>query len=172
MAIAPSHLKTNPRNSLALYHRALTYITSALRTLPSITTTSSSNTHQTLTVTSHDAASLKHHLEALVTRYIALIQLQDYISKSTKASPATHAPLIDTLETYNEKVDFQNLVPIKNSKEWKLDPVPAKPVFFDIAWNFVSYPGEGAAEGKKEAKAPEQESSSRKGGFLGGLFGR
>lgn len=97
------------------------------------------------------------------------------MSKSAKAAPATHAPIIDTLDVYNEKVDFQNLVPIGDSKGWNIEPVPVKPIFFDIAWNFVSYPNPEGAEGKKQAKAQGQgqgqEASSKKG-FLGGFFGR
>ena len=112
---------------------------------------------------------MKSHLEALVTRYIALIQLQDYIAKSAKDSPATHAPLIDTLNVYNEKIDFANLVPVKSAGKGGVEPVPVKPVFFDIAWNFVQYP---AKEEKKIAEVKKaDEAAPKKGGFLG-LWGR
>lgn len=77
----------------------------------------------------------------------------------------THAPLIDTLGTYNEKIDFGNLVPLKNGVE----AVPVKPVFFDIAWNFVGYPVKG--EEKSVEVTKEEQALARKGGFLGGLFG-
>ncbi|RPB19445.1 hypothetical protein L211DRAFT_636735 [Terfezia boudieri ATCC MYA-4762] len=161
-AIAPSHLATNTRNTLALYHRALTHITTSLPRLPS----SSSTTK--LDISTTDAQSLKSHLQALVTRYIALIQLQDYIQKTQRDSPAIHAPLIDTLGTYNEKIVFENLVPVNNGVE----PVPVKPVFFDIAWNFVGYPVKGEEKKVEVQKKKEERAQTKKVGFLGGLFGR
>ena len=84
-----------------------------------------------------------------------------------KDSPASHAPLIDTLGTYNEKVVFENLVPVNNGVE----AVPVKPVFFDIAWNFVGYPVKGE-EKRVEVQRKVEEQAPKKGGFLGGLFGR
>ncbi|KAF8419654.1 hypothetical protein EV426DRAFT_538347 [Tirmania nivea] len=162
-AIAPSHLATNSRNTLALYHRALTHITTSLSCLP----TSPSSTK--LEISTSDAQSLKSHLHALVTRYIALIQLQDYIQKTQKDTPVTHASLIDTLGTYNEKIVFGNLVPVKNGVE----AVPVKPVFFDIAWNFVGYAVNGEEKMMEvQNKEKGEQAPVKKGGFLGGLFGR
>jgi len=51
-----------------------------------------------------------------------------------------------------------------------VEAVPVKPVFFDIAWNFVGYPVKG--EEKKVQKKMEEQAPTKKGGFLGGLFGR
>ena len=49
-----------------------------------------------------------------------------------------------------------------------------KPIFFDIAWNFVGYPGqtEEKAGGRANEKANALDGTAKKGGFLGGLFRR
>lgn len=74
-------------------------------------------------------------------------------------------PLVDNLDQYPPAgVDLTNLV----NYPPKLQPIPVKPLFFDIAWNYIEYPGrkkevvengvktstagEGTAEEKKEAR--------------------
>ena len=60
---------------------------------------------------------------------------------------------------------------MKNGVE--VEAVPVKPVFFDIAWNFVGYPVKGEEKELKVQKKEEGEQApTKKGGFLGGLFGR
>lgn len=68
-------------------------------------------------------------------------------------------------------------MPVRNLGKGAVEAVPVKPVFFDIAWNFVEYPGEGEERGKVEGGKKVEEAAAaaaapKKGGFLGGLFGR
>ncbi|KAF8476891.1 hypothetical protein BDZ91DRAFT_672115 [Kalaharituber pfeilii] len=166
-AIAPSHIEHNSRNTLALYYRALTYLSSSIPSLRS-PAKDSTETIRNLNISLQEATSLKQEVEAQVTRHRGLIQLQDYVAKAAKNAPSAHAPLIDTLEAYNGKVDFSNLVPLPP----KVEPVPVKPIFFDIAWNFVEYPQQQRKEVTVQEPAKAQEATPKKGGFLGGLFGR
>ena len=168
--IAASHTATNTRNALALYNRALEYINKSLNSLPAPTSSAPARSHiQTLSIDSNEALALKATLEGSVTRYRALIQLQDYAAKTLNAkSPIAAPPVIDNLGRYSEKVDFGRLVPLPP----KVDAVPLKPIFFDVAWNFVAYPGEEKPVEVVEEQKADEGRAAKKGGFLGGLFGR
>lgn len=168
MAIAPSHLAHNTRNTLALYHLALTHVSRSLPYFPASSSLDASNIHS-LSITSIHATQLKSFLEALVTRFTALIQLQEY-NNANVSGAKDHPPLIDTLNKYSENVNFGRLVPLPP----RIEGVPVKPIFFDIAWNFVGYPGqtEEKAGGRANEKANALDGTAKKGGFLGGLFRR
>lgn len=50
------------------------------------------------------------------------------------------APIVQRLDEYptpGVQVDLNNLVTYPP----KLEPVPVKPLFFDVAWNYIDYPG-------------------------------
>jgi signal recognition particle subunit SRP68 len=77
--------------------------------------------------------TLRHH----INQTQALTELQ----KATDASSAStikSTPLIERLGSYPEgKVNLTNLV----TYPAKVEPVPVKPVFLDVAWNHIQYPG-------------------------------
>jgi len=72
----------------------------------------------------------------------------------------------------------------------RVEPVPVKPLFFDVAWNYIDYPGrarevvesvkkggvdgvgrdESAGEAVEEAVEEEQKETPKKRGWFG--FGR
>jgi len=45
--------------------------------------------------------------------------------------------LIENLGTYAANIDLKNLVTYPP----KLEPIPVKPLFFDVAYNYIEYPG-------------------------------
>lgn len=65
------------------------------------------------------------------------------------------APAVQNLNAYPTpglQVDLTNLV----SYPPKIQPVPVKPLFLDVAWNYIDYPGRGApAVSAPVASAPE-----------------
>jgi signal recognition particle subunit SRP68 len=88
-------------------------------------------------------------LGRLVTQYRALAQLK-VLTGSNKKDTATNTagavkppPLIERLRRneYVEDVDLSNLVNYPPT----LRPVPVKPLFFDLAWNYIHYPSEKGA---------------------------
>ena len=82
--------------------------------------------------------------------------------------------MIERLDEYPpEGVDLTNLVTYPP----KLQPVPVKPIFLDVAWNYIDYPGRPkkgiitATDNKLEETPPKLEPKKEvKKGWFG--FGR
>lgn len=74
----------------------------------------------------------------------------------------TAAPVVERLDDYPlSGVDLSNLVTYPP----KLRPVPVKPLFFDVAWNYIDYPGRGKAaveDGTVAANGAAQQSEEEK----------
>jgi signal recognition particle subunit SRP68 len=66
--------------------------------------------------------------------------------------------LVETLDHYptGGEVNLSNLV----SYPTKLEAVPVKPLFFDVAWNYIEYPGRSP---QPAAQVPLEEIPSSKG---------
>lgn len=164
---------STPKQALALCNRALSFATQASAAsraaLPS-------STSPKLEVSGTQAKTLKENLENLNSHYrgvVALSQLSASSETTSKAGSTNAAPVVERPNEYpsSGSVDLKNLV------SWppKLKPVPVKPLFLDVAWNYVEYPGrapavqapepEKAAVEEKQAERPQ----AKKGWFS---FGR
>ncbi|OCT48158.1 putative signal recognition particle [Cladophialophora carrionii] len=159
LAVGRSHaISDHIPNALALYARALELADTAASKLgasTSLTTTSDDNT----TPPNLDISAKQLHLTAstvrkLVLRYRALAELKSSHATSDASStiPATApkpAPLIERLShnQYIPNLDLTNLV----NYPPKLRPVPVKPLFFDLAWNYIKYPGQKGPEDDVQA---------------------
>lgn len=167
-SIARSHaLLTNRKNALALFHRAHQYISTALPALP---TQPSDPSHEGLSITPTDAGKLVAALSGEVSRYRALVEM-DLLAAKAGTAGEQYGVLLERLDQWPHKVDFQNGI-----VQWppRVQPVPVKPVFLDIAWNFIEYPGTGTVK-KHEAQAQaheERKEGDDKKGLLGRLWGR
>ena len=118
---------------------------------------------------------LKSRLDNLVTQFRALVELSHAGEHQGAArSVAIHTqPLIERLDDYpSTDLDLHNIVAYPP----KIEPVPVKPLFFDLAWNYIDYPGRQTrsangvfeAASKASVKADEKK-EARKGWFS---FGR
>ncbi|CUS13715.1 unnamed protein product [Tuber aestivum] len=163
--IARSHaILSNRTNALALFARALSHITSSPPTLRSAATPTS---HKGLDITPAEFQSLKSTLENEVARFRALAEMDLIAAKSAKTVGKGAGALVERLDQYPEgKIDFENGI-----VQWppKVAPVPVKPVFLDVAFNFIEYPSDGTPRAVKDKKVEE---GGKKGGFLGSLWGR
>ncbi|KAA8913304.1 hypothetical protein FN846DRAFT_897280 [Sphaerosporella brunnea] len=149
-SIARSHaLLGNRRNALALFHRAHQHISS---TLPLLPTQPPEPSHRGLEVSQTDARALQEQLAGEVARYRALVEMDKALTW-----PA------------DSKVDFE-----KGIVQWppKVQPVPVKPLFLDIAWNFIEYPGTGTVKKQEQQQAENVAAAEEKKGLLGRLWGR
>lgn len=129
--------------ALALFARALQLAeTASSRLTPSFDSDSSI---AKLQLSKEDLSGATAHLRSLVIRHRALTELKNLSSTPTTAvrttQPSSSRPLAETLHhnIYHDSVDLKNLV----NYPPKLQPIPVKPLFFDLAWNYISYPGHG-----------------------------
>jgi signal recognition particle subunit SRP68 len=102
-----------------------------------------------------------------------LVEMQSLSEKQTqgKSGKNNSIPIIENPNEYSTTaIDLSNLV----SYPPKLMPVPAKPLFFDIAWNYIDYPGRTPATRtevqSQKAEEVDDEKKPAKRGWFG--FGR
>jgi signal recognition particle subunit SRP68 len=100
----------------------------------------------------------------LVARYCGLVTLEQ-LSEAKRESSTFQQPLIERLDEYvADDLDLGNLVPFPP----KMQPIPVKPLFLDVAWNYIDYPREGKQIVEPESKSAEEKQGRR--GWFG--FGR
>ncbi|KAH8150374.1 uncharacterized protein LAJ45_05585 [Morchella importuna] len=163
--IAQSHaLLSNRRNALALLNRALSYVST-----PHVSSASIPS-HKGLEIDSETASEIRTRLKGEVSRFQALVEM-DNIAAKTATKGGNSGVVLERLDKYPEgkDFDFENGI-----VQWppKVSPVPVKPVFLDVAWNFIEYPGDGGPRAVVETKEKESKAETKKGGFLGSLWGR
>ena len=104
-----------------------------------------SNVPPTLDIASATYEDLRSRMSALMHQTHARVELNSLSSPTTTAQPGA-LPLVHNLNAYpspGQKVDLTNLVTYPP----KIEPVPVKPLFLDVAWNYIEYPGR-KSEGK------------------------
>jgi signal recognition particle subunit SRP68 len=127
-------------------------------------------------ISAADAQSLTNLIQGELQRHRALVELFDLTSvpPPSSATSASTVPLIDRLNTYppDGVVDLTNLVTYPP----KIEPIPVKPLFLDVAWNYIDYPSrrvEGAPESRSDVKpgkgeedmTPQQQQQQKRGWF-------
>ncbi|KAM7204465.1 hypothetical protein V8F20_003581 [Naviculisporaceae sp. PSN 640] len=180
LAIARSHLIAgNDVNALALIQYALNQCSEALPVLSGSERPAGSP--RNLLVDKSDAQQLHGMLSSELQRSRALVG----ILNSEKAAAATTSAadssrnkpaLVNTLSSYpSEGVDLQNIVHYPP----EMEAIPVKPIFLDVAWNYISYPNKqreqaAAASSSKSqdtgVAASTEEAKPQKRGWFG--FGR
>lgn len=115
--------------------------------------------------------ALSVRVQGYVLQYQGIVQIENHFSEEAKTAPAAQTPLIERLDEYPAgDGDLGNLVAYPP----KVQPVPVKPLFFDVAWNYIDYPREGkkAVQTERETttQAPVPETKESKRGWFG--FGR
>jgi len=121
---------------------------------------------QTLEVTPDDAAALQNHVQAQVHRLQALAELEKFHTNAAiaqKDKKTSAAPVIERLNDYptpGTNVDLENLVAYPP----RIEPVPVKPLFFDVAWNYIDYPGRAKRDVEQAASKVTSEHKGVSGG--------
>lgn len=122
---------------------------------------------KTTEIIESDAAFLQTLLKGELQRSRALVEISNLRKKADKAdAKAAPRPLIEKLGQYpSEGVDLDNIVTYPP----KLEPVPVKPLFLDVAWNYVQYPTTGdkvsVSQTKPGAKTEAEQQPAKKGWF-------
>ena len=172
LTIARSHaLLQNTKNALALLSRALD-LSSRISEI-ALSSQASPDKPPDLDVAPAQAKSLQELLQSLVFQHRALVELHNMASADNEIKSRTASPLIERLDIYPQgDVDLTNLVTYPP----KVEPVPVKPLFLDVAFNYIEYPGrtrkvaEKAVNGTAEGTASKEEKKEGKKGWFG--FGR
>lgn len=128
---------------------------------------------KTIEVVQEDAEFLQNLLKGELQRSRALVEISNQREVAGKGDPkAAPRPLIDRLGQYpSEGVDLEKIVTYPP----KMQPIPVKPLFLDVAWNYVQYPQHHAVQAKASgskagAAVTDSEQQPAKKGWFG--FGR
>ncbi|CEL09085.1 Putative Signal recognition particle subunit SRP68 [Aspergillus calidoustus] len=170
LTIGRSHgILGKTQNALALFSQALTIVLAAAASLQS---SIDIDGPPRLDIAPSQAQALEHELRALVTKYQGLVTLES-ITAQEQSKSTSQRPLVERLHEYSgDSLDLNNLVPYPP----KIQPIPVKPLFLDVAWNYIDYPREGKAAVSAAAPAPQAEqqqeppTEGRRRGWFG--FGR
>lgn len=112
--------------------------------------------------------TLKSTLQRLVAQFRGLVTLEK-ITEQEAAKSSSQRPAIERLHEYSESgTDLNNLVPYPP----QMQAIPVKPLFLDVAWNYIDYPCEGTVE-RGPVETEEVAADEKKGGRRGWFgFGR
>lgn len=123
---------------------------------------------KTMEVVRPDAEFLQNILKGELQRSRALVEISNLRKHAGKGdSKVVPRPLIDRLGQYpSEGVDLEKIITYPP----KMEPIPVKPLFLDVAWNYVQYPQKQGAQAKAvgnkaSANAAEPEQPAKKGWF-------
>lgn len=173
LSIARSHiLLHDTRNALALLSRSLDLIVSISQN--TLSSDDGPGKAPNLDVTPSQVKFLKDLLHGLVFQHRALVELHSLeVTEANKAHAGKPPPLVERLDEYPRgTVDLTNLVTYPP----KMEPIPVKPLFLDVAFNYIDYPGrtrkiaEKAINGQVEGQAGKEEKKEGRKGWFG--FGR
>ncbi|KAK5998485.1 Signal recognition particle subunit SRP68-like protein [Cladobotryum mycophilum] len=172
LAIARSHAITgNAVNALALIYRSFGLYQDATSKLPK-SEDSSNDLPLNLDVSPEAINFLGKLLDGELQRHRAIVHV-DNLRKEGKADTTSgvKAPLVERLNEYPVGgVDLNNLVEFPP----KIALIPVKPIFLDVAWNYIHYPGKAPEPPTETAKGgaeeAEQPAAAPKKGWFG--FGR
>lgn len=105
-----------------------------------------------LDVSRAQVGALGSTLRGLVAQYRGLVTLERL---DTESGSSQQRPVVERLHQYQAGTDLRNLVPYPP----QMQPVPVKPLFLDVAWNYIDYPR------LPDEQAPASEEKQGRGWF-------
>ncbi|OQD64885.1 hypothetical protein PENPOL_c007G04783 [Penicillium polonicum] len=168
LALGRSHgVLSKSKEALALFSQALNLVTSA-----SPQSATDAEGVPKLDVSRVQASTLESNLRELVAQYRGLVTLEKVTAE--EAAQSSQRPVVERLQQFaGSGLDLNNLVPYPP----QMQPIPVKPLFLDVAWNYIDYPREGGQRQEEPTQAQaqaqgavEEETKGRRGWF--GFGGR
>ncbi|KAJ5656826.1 Signal recognition particle subunit SRP68 [Penicillium longicatenatum] len=157
LALGRSHaVLGKPTEALALFAHAFDLVRSET-SLSSI----DSEGPPRLDVSRVQVSALTTTLQELVAQYRGLATLERF---DTNSGASQQRPLVERLQQFAPETDLKNLVPYPP----QMQPVPVKPLFLDVAWNYIDYPRSTNATANPDsaqAAAPAPEEKTSRGWF-------
>ncbi|KAI8960712.1 Cupredoxin [Daldinia sp. FL1419] len=168
LSIARSHSLTNQsQNALVLTKHAFDECKQAAAFFSKQEASSSESSPRNIDIRPTDIQFLHNLLKGELQRCRAIVEIDNLRQKTTNATPpSARAPLVQRLFEYPaEGVDLENLVEFPP----KVNPIPVKPLFFDVAWNYIDYPGKAPAAAPEPEDKQAQPAQPQKRGWFGEL---
>ncbi|EFR00079.1 hypothetical protein MGYG_03086 [Nannizzia gypsea CBS 118893] len=139
LAIGRSHgFRSESKNALALFIRAVELVSKALPSC-SEETDDAPGHPLGVDVSRSQAEELHVQLQHLVWQYRGIVEIEKLAAESDQRDPATLPPVVRRMQEYHlDGVNLSNLVAYPP----RLEPIPVKPIFLDLAWNYIQYPME------------------------------
>ncbi|KAI1881193.1 hypothetical protein JX265_000019 [Neoarthrinium moseri] len=170
LSIARSHsLAENSVNALALTRHAFNESQKSAAFFSKQMSTSIDGAPLNIEIRDTDIEFLTNLLKGELQRCRALVEIDNLRAKKDSSGIKSTAPLVQRLYEYpTEGADLENLVTYPP----KLEPIPVKPLFFDVAWNYIDYPGQTPVASTKAEVSQQKsdEGTPKKKGWFG--FGR
>ncbi|OTB05486.1 hypothetical protein M426DRAFT_319752 [Hypoxylon sp. CI-4A] len=170
LSIARSHsLIDQSLNALVLTKQAFEECQQSAAFFSQHGTSASDSSPRNIEIRKTDIQFLHDLLRGELQRSRAIVEIDNLRQKTAVATPpSAKTPLVQRLSEYPaEGADLERLVDFPP----KVDPIPVKPLFFDVAWNYIDYPGKTpVAAPEPEEEKPESQAQPQKRGWFG--FGR
>lgn len=168
LAIGRCHaIRGDLQNALALFARSLD-LSKSLLSVKSAVTLEAHTALPKLAIPLEQVQSFHHYIDGTVSQYRALVDLRTLMGQRKASVRDTYRPpLVERLNDYPiEEIDLTKLVNFPP----KLQPVPVKPLFFDLAWNYIQYQGRAltdveGASASLVTNAEEKKEPAKKGWF-------
>ncbi|KAJ5934321.1 hypothetical protein N7466_003868 [Penicillium verhagenii] len=146
-----------PTEALALFAHAFTLLQSDISPA-----SVESEGPPRLDVSRSQVSALATILQGLVAQYRGLVTLEKFDADS---SVSEQRPLVERLHQFTAGTDLKNLVPYPP----QMKPVPVKPLFLDVAWNYIDYPhmtnAAATSNTTAQAEAPAAEEKTSRSWF-------
>ncbi|RYP73506.1 hypothetical protein DL769_004220 [Monosporascus sp. CRB-8-3] len=164
LSIARSHsLIGQSLNALALTKHAFDEIQQPAAFFSKHGSSASEYTPQNIEIRQSDVRFLHNLLKGELQRCRAIVEIDNLRAKSNSTASKVKIPLIQRFSEYPaEGVDLENLVTYPP----KVEPIPVKPLFFDVAWNYVAYPGKTLSVVEETPKKQEEAAPPQKKGWF------
>ena len=116
-----------------------------------------------LEVTTTQLNLLTQYSQSLVSQYRGLVELKNISTIENGNKSRWKPPIVERLDEYDDDLDLKKLVNYPPT----LQPIPVRPLFLDLAWNYIEYPGRASAgvNGVAADKAGQEKKETKKGWF-------
>ncbi|KAI1294278.1 hypothetical protein F5Y03DRAFT_387730 [Xylaria venustula] len=157
LSIARSHSLVNQSsNALALIKHACDQCQQSATFFSKHSASSPNSPILSIEVRQTDIQFFHNLLKGELQRSRAIAEIDNLREKAKSTSSQVNVPLVDRLGEYPAGgVDLENIVDYPP----RVQPIPVKPLFFDVAWNYIDYPGKSSAAPaepeEEQASAPE-----------------
>ncbi|KAH9887752.1 hypothetical protein F4778DRAFT_786127 [Xylariomycetidae sp. FL2044] len=160
LSIARSHLLTSQSlNALALIKHAFDECQQSTAFFSKHGSPSAESSPHNIDIRQSDIQYLNKLLKGELERSRAIVEIDNLRNKTKPTATQVKIPIIQRLSEYPpDGVDLEHIVDYPP----KVEPIPVKPLFFDVAWNYIDYPGTAAPTPEAAQKAAQPAAPQKK----------